>query len=78
MDAQSASELEEWLTPEEALEYLARIYKVEYHPTTLRRKAKDGEIPSRKIGGFLRFSRSDLDAWAIGDWKPEEVPAVSP
>jgi excisionase family DNA binding protein len=41
----------------EAAEYL-RI-----HPRTLKRMARNGEIPSIQIGRLWRFRQSDLDAW---------------
>ena len=41
----------------EAAEYL-RI-----HPRTLKRMARNGEIPSIQIGRLWRFRRCDLDAW---------------
>jgi len=34
-----------------------------FAPYTIREKAKDGEIPGRKIGGEWRFSRRQLLEW---------------
>lgn len=58
-----------WMTAEEAVAYLDERYQVGYHVNTLLRKAAAGEIPSEKVGKFRRFVRSDLDAWARGEWQ---------
>ena len=34
-----------------------------FAPYTIREKARDGEIPGRKIGGEWRFSRRRLLEW---------------
>jgi excisionase family DNA binding protein len=34
-----------------------------FAPYTIREKARDGEIPGRKIGGEWRFSRRQLLEW---------------
>lgn len=47
----------EWLTTAQAAEVLG------WHPKTLQRKARSGEIPSTKVGTDLRFRRSDLGAY---------------
>ncbi len=46
-----------WLTSEEAAEYL------QVHVNTVRRWAREGAIPSAKLGnrGGFRFRREDLD-----------------
>ena len=44
------------------LQTAARLLQV--HPDTLKKKARDGEIPGRKIGRRWRFRVSELDAWA--------------
>ena len=48
----------------EAAEYL-RI-----NDQTLRRLARDGEIPAFKVGRSWRFKRETLDAWAAGQSAP--------
>ena len=45
------------LNVEETAEFLG------FAPYTIREKAKDGEIPGRKIGGEWRFSRRQLLKW---------------
>jgi excisionase family DNA binding protein len=45
------------LNVEETAEFLG------FAPYTIREKAKDGEIPGRKIGGEWRFSRRQLLEW---------------
>ena len=45
------------LNVEEAAEFLG------FAPYTIREKARDGEIPARKIGREWRFSRRRLLAW---------------
>jgi excisionase family DNA binding protein len=39
------------------------------HPTTLKKKARLGEIPGRHIGKFWRFRVSDLNEWL---WRQEQ------
>ena len=36
------------------------------HPKTVERMAREGRIPSRRIGKYWRFRASDLDAWFRG------------
>jgi len=38
------------------------------HPTTLKKKARLGEIPGRHIGKYWRFRVSDLNDWV---WRQE-------
>jgi excisionase family DNA binding protein len=38
------------------------------HPTTLKKKARLGEIPGRRIGKYWRFRVSDLNDWV---WRQE-------
>ncbi len=45
------------LNVEEAGEFLG------FAPYTIREKARDGQIPGRKIGGEWRFSRRRLLEW---------------
>ena len=45
------------LNVEETAEFLG------FAPYTIREKARDGEIPGRKIGGEWRFSRRRLLEW---------------
>lgn len=47
----------EWLTTAQAAAIPG------WHPKTLQRKARAGEIPSTKVGTDLRFRRSDLEAY---------------
>jgi excisionase family DNA binding protein len=51
------SENSEWLRTPEAAQYLG------VHIETVRRWARDGEIPAAKLGnrGGFRFKREDLD-----------------
>jgi excisionase family DNA binding protein len=51
------SEQRAWLTSQEAAEYL------QVHQETMRRWAREGAIPSAKLGnrGGFRFKREDLD-----------------
>jgi excisionase family DNA binding protein len=39
------------------------------HPTTLKKKARLGEIPGRHIGKYWRFRVSDLNDWV---WRKEQ------
>jgi excisionase family DNA binding protein len=45
------------LTPDEA----ADLLKVK--PSTVTRLARNGEIPSKKVGGQWRFVRDELEQW---------------
>ncbi len=47
----------EVLNVEEAAEFLG------FAPYTIREKAREGQIPGRKIGGEWRFSRRQLLGW---------------
>jgi len=49
------------LNVEEAGEFLG------FAPYTIREKARDGQIPGRKIGGEWRFSRRQLLEWIEED-----------
>ena len=51
------TEHRDWLTSEEAAEYL------QVHVNTVRRWAREGAIPAAKLGnrGGFRFRREDLD-----------------
>ncbi len=53
------SEHRDWLTSEEAAEYL------QVHVNTVRRWAREGAISAAKLGnrGGFRFRREDLDAF---------------
>lgn len=54
------------LTAEEAAKHL-RI-----HVKSLYRLAKQGKIPSRKVGGRWRFHRQTLDEWLkLSDGEPQ-------
>jgi excisionase family DNA binding protein len=33
------------------------------HPKTLQKKARQGEVPARRIGDLWRFRASELDDW---------------
>ena len=47
---------------------LSAIQLAEYlnlKPVTVRRKAKNGEIPSIKIGNLLRFNKQQVDRWLL-------------
>lgn len=57
--------MKEWLTVEEATQYL-QIGK-----TILYGLARDGQIPNNKIGGKWLFNKSDLDKWVRSN-KPIE------
>jgi excisionase family DNA binding protein len=56
------------LNVEETAEFLG------FAPYTIREKARDGEIPGRKIGGEWRFSRRQLLEW-VEEGDREHVPA---
>jgi excisionase family DNA binding protein len=58
----------EVLNVEEAAEFLG------FAPYTIREKARDGQIPGRKIGGEWRFSRRRLLEW-IEEGDREQVHA---
>lgn len=58
----------EVLTVEEAAELLR------FAPYTIREKARDGQIPGRKIGGEWRFSRRRLLEW-LEEVDRERTPA---
>lgn len=53
----SEKSFEPLLTAEEA----AKLLRI--HPKTLVRLARDGEVPSSRLGRFWRFRASSLDAW---------------
>ena len=42
-------------------EQAARLLGI--HPKTLQQMARDGRIPSIRVGRFWRFRRSELDSW---------------
>jgi len=50
------------------------------HPETIRRKARDGEIPALKLGTSprapFRFDRDELEAWVCG--LPESAGRLAP
>ena len=54
------TQTKEVLNADEAAEFLG------VNPYTLRRKARAGEMPGRKIGKEWRFSRQALLAWLGG------------
>jgi excisionase family DNA binding protein len=47
----------EVLNVEEAAEFLG------FAPYTVRQKAREGQVPARKVGGEWRFSRRGLLKW---------------
>jgi excisionase family DNA binding protein len=55
----------EVLNVEEAAEFLG------FAPYTIREKARDGQIPGRKIGGEWRFSRRRLLEWVEEGSRPK-------
>jgi excisionase family DNA binding protein len=61
----SAFREKEVLNVEETAEFLG------FAPYTIREKAKEGEIPGRKIGGEWRFSRRQLLEWIEEDSRPK-------
>jgi hypothetical protein len=63
-----------WLTPQQALTYLAEHFSPEYTINTLYTKSSKGQIPVERPGGHrgpIRFDPDKLDAWARGEWTPE-------
>ena len=36
---------------------------LQVHPKTLQKMAREGKVPSRRIGDLWRFRASELDAW---------------
>ncbi len=36
---------------------------LQIHPKTLQKLARDGEVPSHRIGDLWRFRASELDRW---------------
>ena len=36
---------------------------LQIHPKTLEKLARDGEVPSHRIGDLWRFRASELDRW---------------
>jgi excisionase family DNA binding protein len=57
------------LTLEEAADYLR------FHPSTVYRLARNGQLPARKIGKQWRFHREALDRWLRLEVPAETVPA---
>lgn len=62
-----------WLTPEGAVGYLRDRYRIEYTVKSIYRKAAAGQLPAYRPPGSnaLRFDPDELDAWARGEWRPE-------
>ncbi len=44
-------------------------------PATLRRWAARGSVPSRKVGGAVRFSEEDVEAIIAESYRPVRGPA---
>lgn len=53
----SGNDTEEWITPEEAADYL----KVEV--STVKKWVKLRQIPHGKVRSLTRFKKSQLDEW---------------
>lgn len=70
MPPSSASAWPQVLTLEAAASYL------QVPPAELKKMAKDGKVPARRIGNRWRFSRNALQAWLAGDWKLITVAAA--
>ena len=51
-------ELVKAFTSEEMAEYLR------LHPYTIRRLARDGQIPAFRVGGQWRFRKDEIDSWS--------------
>jgi excisionase family DNA binding protein len=56
------------MTVEEAAEYLR------FHPSTVYRLARSGQLPARKVGKQWRLHRESIDRWL----RSEPVPASRP
>ena len=54
------------LTAEEVAEWVGM------HPESIRRSAREGRLPGRKVGGEWRFRPEDLDA-IFGDEEDEKT-----
>lgn len=52
------------MIPREVEEYLS------VHIRPIYRLVRQGEIPSRKVGGSWRFKKGALDEWLSGQKKP--------
>jgi excisionase family DNA binding protein len=61
--------LKELLTTREAAEYLAM------HIGTVQAWARDGRIPTVRVGGRWKFRKADLDEWIDGR-RVERQPAL--
>lgn len=59
------------MTPGAAVEYLREVHSLEYNERYLNGLARKGLAPSHKVGRNRMYRRSLLDAWALGEWKPE-------
>ena len=67
-DSNSATQSRPSLTPQPAFERFIDLQTAAklllLHPDTLKRKARAGELPGRKIGRRWRSRVNELDAWA--------------
>lgn len=59
--------MSEIITAQEA----ANFIRVDYR--TLLKYAREGKIPSLRIGGFVRFLRTDLETWLRSHRVAEQV-----
>lgn len=39
-------------------------------------KVASGELPYVKVGALVRFHRNDIEAYARGEWTPENRPTL--
>lgn len=69
METSTASESA--ITPAQAVEYLKDQHNIEYSEDHLQRLARQGDVPSHKVGRHRMYRRSLLDQWALGEWSPE-------
>ncbi len=53
------------------LQEAARLLRM--HPETLKRRARQGEIPGHKIGKRWYFRESELDAWVGAQVRSEQT-----
>lgn len=58
----------------QAVTYLRDRHSLKYNAEYLQLLARQGKVPSHKVGKNVRFRPSLLDQWALGEWRPKKVP----
>jgi excisionase family DNA binding protein len=67
--SETMDELDPIMTIDEVAEYL------DLHPLTVRRLARDGEIPAFKVGRQWRVKRAILERWLAEESMKNVVPS---